>query len=73
MDKIPHSFFISYSSSLSGHNDSITSDSNSTVISNLRPGSEYVFCVTTMHDNGGWSSPVFIFLSTSPSPPGQLT
>ncbi|XP_058879026.1 fibronectin-like [Acipenser ruthenus] len=72
MDKIPHSFFISYSSSLSGHNDSITSDSNSTVISNLRPGSEYVFCVTTMHDNGGWSSPVLIFLSTSPSPPGQL-
>ncbi|XP_041096150.1 receptor-type tyrosine-protein phosphatase eta-like [Polyodon spathula] len=72
MDKIPHSFFISYSSSLSGHNDSIISDSTSTVISDLRPGSEYVFCVTTMHGNGGWSSPVLIFLSTSPSTPGQL-
>ncbi|XP_041092610.1 uncharacterized protein LOC121305141 [Polyodon spathula] len=58
MDGIPHSFHITYSSSDKSHQDSITAPSNSTVISELRPGREYSFTVTTVLENGTQSTPV---------------
>ncbi|XP_058868531.1 interferon-induced very large GTPase 1-like [Acipenser ruthenus] len=58
MDGIPHSFYITYSSSDRSHQDSITAPSNSTVISELRPGREYTFTVTTVLMKGTQSMPV---------------
>ncbi|MGH0128745.1 UNVERIFIED_CONTAM: hypothetical protein FKN15_044097 [Acipenser sinensis] len=58
MDGIPHSFCFTYSSSDRSHQDSITARSNSTVISDLIPGREYSFTVTTDLVNGIQSTPV---------------
>ncbi|XP_058872835.1 interferon-induced very large GTPase 1-like isoform X2 [Acipenser ruthenus] len=57
MDGIPHSFKITYSSSDRSHQDSITALSNSTVISKLRPGTEYSLTVNTVLENGTQSMP----------------
>ncbi|XP_041092660.1 secretory phospholipase A2 receptor-like [Polyodon spathula] len=65
MDGLQYSFSITYSSSFWGHSGSTNAPSNSTVISNLRPGSEYVFNITTVQANGGWSKPASISLYTS--------
>ncbi|MGH0170646.1 UNVERIFIED_CONTAM: hypothetical protein FKN15_076474 [Acipenser sinensis] len=72
MDGIPHSFHITYSSSDKSHQDSITAPSNSTVISELRPGREYSFTVTTVLENGIHSTPVSTSVCTKPSPPGEI-
>ncbi|XP_058868468.1 tenascin-X-like isoform X2 [Acipenser ruthenus] len=72
MDGIPHSFYITYSSSDKSHQDSITAPSNSTVISKLRPGREYTFTVTTELENGTQSMPVSTAVCTNPSPPGEI-
>ncbi|XP_033853117.3 interferon-induced very large GTPase 1-like [Acipenser ruthenus] len=72
MDGIPHTFYITYSSSGKSHQDSITTPSNSTVISELRPGREYSFTVTTMLKNGTQSTPVSTSVCTKPSPPGEI-
>ncbi|XP_058872847.1 receptor-type tyrosine-protein phosphatase eta-like [Acipenser ruthenus] len=72
MDGMPHSFYITYSSSDKSHQDSITAPSNSTVISELRPGREYSFTVTTELENGTQSTPVSISVCTKPSPPGKI-
>ncbi|XP_058872855.1 uncharacterized protein LOC131723245 [Acipenser ruthenus] len=57
MDGIPHSFKITYSSSDRSHQDSITARTNSTVISKLRPGTEYSLTVNTVLENGTQSMP----------------
>ncbi|XP_041092744.1 receptor-type tyrosine-protein phosphatase eta-like isoform X2 [Polyodon spathula] len=67
MDGLQYSFNITYSSSFWGHNGSTNAPSNSTVISNLRPGSEYVFNITTVQASGGWSTPASISLYTKPN------
>ncbi|MGH0185244.1 UNVERIFIED_CONTAM: hypothetical protein FKN15_023990 [Acipenser sinensis] len=72
MDGIPHSFHITYSSSDKSDQDSITAPSNSTVISELRPGREYSFTVTTVLENGTQSKPVSTSVCTKPSPPGEI-
>ncbi|MGH0158657.1 UNVERIFIED_CONTAM: hypothetical protein FKN15_046358 [Acipenser sinensis] len=72
MDGIPHSFYITYSSSDKSHQDSITAPSNSTVISKLRPGREYSFTVNTVLENGTQSTPVSTSVCTKLSPPGEV-
>ncbi|XP_041092857.1 receptor-type tyrosine-protein phosphatase eta-like [Polyodon spathula] len=72
MDGLQYSFNITYSSSFWGHNGSTNAPSNSTVISNLRPGSEYVFNITTVQASGGWSKPASLSLYTKPSQPGEI-
>ncbi|MGH0157629.1 UNVERIFIED_CONTAM: hypothetical protein FKN15_049980 [Acipenser sinensis] len=72
MDGIPHSFYITYSSSDRSHQDSITARTNSTVISDLRPGREYSFTVTTELVNGIQSTLVSTSVCTKPSPPGEI-
>ncbi|XP_058873036.1 up-regulator of cell proliferation-like [Acipenser ruthenus] len=67
MDGIPHTFYITYSSSDKSHQDSITTPSNSTVISKLRPGREYSFTVTTELENGTQSTPVSTSVCTKKS------
>ncbi|XP_058872859.1 tenascin-R-like [Acipenser ruthenus] len=70
--EFPHSFNITYSCSFWGHNGSTTAPSNSTIISNLRPGSQYTLNVTTVQDTGGQSTPASIYLYTEPSQPGEI-
>ncbi|MGH0130499.1 UNVERIFIED_CONTAM: hypothetical protein FKN15_038531 [Acipenser sinensis] len=70
--EFPHSFNITYSCSFWGHNGSTTAPSNSTIISNLRPGSQYILNVTTVQDTGGQSTPASISLYTEPSQPGEI-
>ncbi|XP_058872944.1 mucin-2-like [Acipenser ruthenus] len=72
MDGIPHTFYITYSSSDKSHQDMTTAPSNSTVISKLRPGREYSFTVTTVLKNGIQSRPVSTAVCTKPSPPGKI-
>ncbi|KAK1152882.1 fibronectin-like isoform X1, partial [Acipenser oxyrinchus oxyrinchus] len=72
MDDIPHSFIITYFSFYWDHHGSTTAPSNSTTISNLRAGSEYVFNITTVQDNGGQSTPASISIFTNPAPPGEI-
>ncbi|MGH0128409.1 UNVERIFIED_CONTAM: hypothetical protein FKN15_004739 [Acipenser sinensis] len=72
MDGIPHSFYITYSSSDRSHQDSITARTNSTVISDLIPGREYSFTVTTDLVNGIQSTLVSTSVCTKPSPPGEI-
>ncbi|MGH0154149.1 UNVERIFIED_CONTAM: hypothetical protein FKN15_060954 [Acipenser sinensis] len=72
IDGIPHSFKITFCSSDKSHQDSITAPSNSTVISELRPGREYSFTVTTVLENGTQSTPVSTTTCTKPSPPGEI-
>ncbi|XP_058872813.1 receptor-type tyrosine-protein phosphatase eta-like [Acipenser ruthenus] len=67
MDDIPHSFIITYFSFYWDHHGSSTAPSNSTTISNLRAGSEYVFNITTVQDNGGHSTPASISIFTKPN------
>ncbi|XP_041092890.1 interferon-induced very large GTPase 1-like [Polyodon spathula] len=67
MDGIPHSFHITYSSSDKSHQDSITAPSNSTVISELRPGREYSFTVTTVLENRTQSTSVSTSVCTKTS------
>ncbi|MGH0154151.1 UNVERIFIED_CONTAM: hypothetical protein FKN15_060956 [Acipenser sinensis] len=72
MDETPHSFKITYSSSVKDNTLSITAPSNSTLISKLRPGREYSFTVTTVLENGTQSMPVSAAVCTKPSPPGKI-
>ncbi|MGH0132087.1 UNVERIFIED_CONTAM: hypothetical protein FKN15_027708 [Acipenser sinensis] len=72
MDKIPHSFNITYCSSFWGHQGSTTAASNSTVISNLKPASQYVFNINTVQGDGNRSIPASASFFTTPAPPGQL-
>ncbi|XP_041099497.1 up-regulator of cell proliferation-like, partial [Polyodon spathula] len=73
MDGIPHSFYIIYASSDESDQDmTTTAPSNFTVISELRPGREYSFTVTTELENGIQSTPVSAAVCTKPSPPGQI-
>ncbi|XP_058872853.1 tenascin-X-like [Acipenser ruthenus] len=72
MDKIPHSFIITYSSSVKDNTLSITARTNSTLISKLRPGREYSFTVTTLLENGTQSTPVSAAVCTKPTPPGKI-
>ncbi|MGH0128408.1 UNVERIFIED_CONTAM: hypothetical protein FKN15_004738 [Acipenser sinensis] len=65
LDGIPHSFKITYSSSDRSHLDSITASSNSTVISNLRPGTEYSLTVNTVLENGTQSMPASATVCTN--------
>ncbi|MGH0128750.1 UNVERIFIED_CONTAM: hypothetical protein FKN15_044102 [Acipenser sinensis] len=65
LDGIPHSFKITYSSSDRSHQDFITASSNSTVISKLRPGTEYSFTVNTVLENGTQSMPASATVCTS--------
>ncbi|RXM92855.1 Butyrophilin subfamily 3 member A2 [Acipenser ruthenus] len=58
LDEIPHSFKVTYLSSVEDNPLSITAPSNSTVLSNLIPGREYTFTVTTELENGIQSTPV---------------
>ncbi|MGH0121675.1 UNVERIFIED_CONTAM: hypothetical protein FKN15_064344 [Acipenser sinensis] len=70
--EFPHSFNITYSCSFWGHNGSTTAPSNSTIISNLRPGSQYILNVTTVQETGCQSTPASIYLYTEPSQPGEI-
>ncbi|MGH0143389.1 UNVERIFIED_CONTAM: hypothetical protein FKN15_000256 [Acipenser sinensis] len=72
MDGVQYSFNITYSCSFWGHNGSTSATSNSTVISNLRPGSKYVFNVTIVQADGVFSTPASISLYTNPAPPGEI-
>ncbi|MGH0156386.1 UNVERIFIED_CONTAM: hypothetical protein FKN15_031608 [Acipenser sinensis] len=72
MDGITHRFSITYSSSDKSHQDTITAPSNSTVISNLRPGRQYTFTVTTELENGTQSKSVQTAFCTELSPPGNI-
>ncbi|MGH0172496.1 UNVERIFIED_CONTAM: hypothetical protein FKN15_063366 [Acipenser sinensis] len=65
LDKIPHSFKITYSSSVEDKTFSITAPSNSTVISKLRPEREYRFTVTTVLENGTQGTPVSTSVCTN--------
>ncbi|MGH0130501.1 UNVERIFIED_CONTAM: hypothetical protein FKN15_038533 [Acipenser sinensis] len=72
MDGVQYSFNITYSCSFWGHSGSTSAPSNSTVISNMRPGSEYVFNIITVQDTGSQSTPASISLYTKPSSPGEI-
>ncbi|MBN3288051.1 PTPRH phosphatase, partial [Polyodon spathula] len=72
MDAIQYTFNITYSSYLMGFSGTINTASNSTVISNLMPGSQYVFNVTTVQAHGSRSTPVSVSVYTNPSPPGDI-
>ncbi|XP_041114147.1 receptor-type tyrosine-protein phosphatase eta-like [Polyodon spathula] len=72
MDGIQYTFSITYSSSITGYIGTTNATSNSTVISNLIPGSEYVFSVTTVQAQGSGSTPASISVYTNPSPPGDI-
>ncbi|XP_041092656.1 interferon-induced very large GTPase 1-like [Polyodon spathula] len=65
MDEIPHSFKVTSSSFVEDNILSITAPSNSTVMSELRPGREYSFTVTTVLENGTQSTPVSTSACTS--------
>ncbi|MGH0154148.1 UNVERIFIED_CONTAM: hypothetical protein FKN15_060953 [Acipenser sinensis] len=65
LDEIPHSFKVTYSSSVEDNPLSITAPSNSTVLSDLIPGREYTFTVTTELVNGIQSTPVSTSVCTS--------
>ncbi|MGH0157628.1 UNVERIFIED_CONTAM: hypothetical protein FKN15_049979 [Acipenser sinensis] len=65
MEEIPHSFEVTYSSSVEDNPLSITAPSNSTLISKLRPGREYSFTVTTVLENGTQSMPGSMAVCTS--------
>ncbi|XP_033859459.3 interferon-induced very large GTPase 1-like [Acipenser ruthenus] len=72
MKEIPHRFKIIYNSYDKRHQESITAASNSTVISKLRPGTDYKFRVCTELANRTLSTPVTTSVCTRPSPPGEV-
>ncbi|XP_058872982.1 receptor-type tyrosine-protein phosphatase eta-like isoform X2 [Acipenser ruthenus] len=65
LDEIPHSFKVTYLSSVEENPLSITAPSNSTVLSDLIPGREYTFTVTTELVNGIQSTSVSTSVCTS--------
>ncbi|KAG9331954.1 hypothetical protein JZ751_016330 [Albula glossodonta] len=72
MEGVPHTFRVTWWNSR-GQRESITTDENSTVLSHLRPGTEYSISVcTVLQSTGLESEPVHIIVCTGPSPPGKL-
>ncbi|XP_034777844.2 receptor-type tyrosine-protein phosphatase eta-like [Acipenser ruthenus] len=72
MDGILYSFNITYSSSSISYQVSTSGSIKSIIISNLIPGSKYVFNITTVQAHGSQSTPVLQSLYTIPSPPGEI-
>ncbi|KAG9331956.1 hypothetical protein JZ751_016332, partial [Albula glossodonta] len=72
MEGVPHTFRVTWEDSR-GQRESITTDENPTILSHLRPGTEYSISVcTVLQSTGLESEPVNIIVCTGPSPPGKL-
>ncbi|KAG9331955.1 hypothetical protein JZ751_016331 [Albula glossodonta] len=72
MEGVPHTFRVTWRNSRD-QRESITTDENSTVLSHLRPVTEYSISVCTVLQNTSRESePVNITVCTGPSPPGKL-
>ncbi|XP_076144473.1 tenascin-X-like [Alosa pseudoharengus] len=72
MDQTPHSFLISYHSE-STETQTISADSCSTVITDLKPNTDYIVNVCTKTQHGGQSQPSEMTFRTAVSVPNQLT
>ncbi|KAI1887305.1 hypothetical protein AGOR_G00188930 [Albula goreensis] len=72
MEGVPHTFRVTWGDS-TGQRESITTDENPTVLSYLRPVTEYSISVcTVLQSSSQESEPVHTTVSTKPSPPESL-
>ncbi|KAG9330280.1 hypothetical protein JZ751_025876 [Albula glossodonta] len=72
MEGLPHTFRVTWEDSR-GQRESITTDENPTVLSHLRPVTEYSISVcTVLQSTSLESEPVHTNVCTKPSPPGKL-
>ncbi|KAI1887317.1 hypothetical protein AGOR_G00189060 [Albula goreensis] len=72
MEGVPHTFRVTWVNSR-GQRESITTDENFTVLSHLRPGTEYRISVcTVLQSYSVESEPVHTTVCTKPSPPERL-
>ncbi|KAJ8371709.1 hypothetical protein AAFF_G00303180 [Aldrovandia affinis] len=72
MEGVPHTFRVNWWGSR-GQRESITTDENPTVLSHLRPGTEYSISVCTVLQSSGLESdPVCTTVCTEPSAPERL-
>ncbi|KAI1887318.1 hypothetical protein AGOR_G00189070 [Albula goreensis] len=72
MEGVPHTFRVTWGDS-TGQGESVTTDENPTVLSYLRPGTEYSISVcTVLQSTGLESESVHTTVCTKPSPPGKL-
>ncbi|KAG7458480.1 hypothetical protein MATL_G00220630 [Megalops atlanticus] len=72
MEGVPHTFRVTWGNSR-GQRESFTTEENLTVLSQLRPGTEYSISVcTVLHSNGLESDPVCTTIQTEPSAPGRV-
>ncbi|KAJ8377294.1 hypothetical protein AAFF_G00261430 [Aldrovandia affinis] len=72
MEGVPHTFRVNWWGSR-GQRESITTDENPTVLSHLRPGTEYSISVCTVLQSSGLESdPVCTTVCTEPSGPGRV-